>query len=565
MRIESHDLPVFNIGNISNSEGTEIAGFIGIRSLVQVKMTIDYRDGLVNLEVYEFRKAREQPRVKHPRKVPPNMRSASVVTSILVFGLTLLTPLLPAQAAGSEAAALSSARTLFKQAKFREAATAYRALIEKTPSAEAFSGLVQSWLKLDDVKAADESSKQALGAFPNSAAVHAERGDVYFRQGLIPEAESEYKTALRLDGQNARAWLGQGKIDAVFARRADSKTAIAKAHELDPDDGDALYEWALRQPYPQNAAALERHMAEFRNDEETERHEREYIAFIKALAGRKVWVPAREIDRTEIKLELLTIGTTMAHRGYGIRIRLNDRATVTLLLDTGSSGVIITRKLADKIGATKLSDQGLEGVGKNGGAAGYKAWVEKIVIGDLEFHDCFIHATAREIAGVDGTIGSDVFEKYLITVDFPGRKLRLDPLPQSRPDSLAQAFSFGHLLLLSTEIGKKASGLFALDTGANANTISTELGRSLPEMRMINTPVYGASGLANSTFIADDATLRFAGVRKTGERISTVDLHSVSKDLGVELSGQIGFGALEEMKVLINYHTGQVGVVSKGH
>ncbi|HZD92896.1 MAG TPA: hypothetical protein VE133_01495, partial [Candidatus Sulfotelmatobacter sp.] len=59
MRIESHDLPVFSIDNISASEGTEIAGFIGIRTLVQMKMTLDYRDGLINLEVYEFRKARE--------------------------------------------------------------------------------------------------------------------------------------------------------------------------------------------------------------------------------------------------------------------------------------------------------------------------------------------------------------------------------------------------------------------------------------------------------------------------------------------------------------------------
>jgi hypothetical protein len=32
---------------------------IGIKVLVQMKMTIDYRDGLVNLEVYEFKKARE--------------------------------------------------------------------------------------------------------------------------------------------------------------------------------------------------------------------------------------------------------------------------------------------------------------------------------------------------------------------------------------------------------------------------------------------------------------------------------------------------------------------------
>jgi len=59
MRIESHDLPVFSTDHISASEGTEIAGFIGIRTLVQMKMTLDYRDGLVNLEVYEYRKARE--------------------------------------------------------------------------------------------------------------------------------------------------------------------------------------------------------------------------------------------------------------------------------------------------------------------------------------------------------------------------------------------------------------------------------------------------------------------------------------------------------------------------
>jgi tetratricopeptide (TPR) repeat protein len=473
---------------------------------------------------------------------------------------------LTAQSAPPAETAIRDARQLFKQAKFHEAEGAYRAIIAKSPSVHAYSGLIQSLLKLDDVKNADESAKQFLSAFPDSASAHAAWGDVLFRQGLISQAENEYKAALKLDHQDARAWLGQGKIDAVYARRTESKAAILKAHELDPDDGDALYEWALRQPYPQNVAALDKHMAQFRNDEETERHEREYIAFIKALAGRNVWVPAREVERTEIKLDLLTIGTTMMHRGYGVRVRLNDRATVTLLLDTGSSGVIITRKLAEKIGATRLSEQALEGVGKSGASVGYKAWVDKIVIGDLEFHDCFIHASPREIAQVDGTIGTDVFAKYLITVDFPGRKLRLDPLPAGAgPDSLSQAFNFGHFLLLPTEIGKKASGLFVLDSGANANTISPELGKSLPELRLINTPVSGASGVVNSAFMANDETLRFGGVRKTGESISTVDLHSISKDLGVEISGQIGFSALEEMKVLINYRSGQVGFVSKNH
>jgi tetratricopeptide (TPR) repeat protein len=481
--------------------------------------------------------------------------------------------LLWSAASGQPSAAtggLSQARTWFTQAKFHEAADAYRAVIEKQPSPEAYSGLVRSLLKLDDVKAAEEGSQKAVAALPQSALTHAARGDVYFRRGMIPEAEEEYKAAIKLDDKSARAWLGQGKVDAVMARGGKSRAAIARAHELDSEDGDALYEWALRQPYPANVAALEKHLAEFRNDPEEERHEREYVNFVKALAGRRVWVPAREVERTEIKLEALTVGPSLVRRGYGVRVRLNDRATVTLLLDTGASGVIITRKLAEKIGATKLSEQSLEGVGKNGGSAGYKAWVDKIVIGELEFHDCFVQATSREIAQVDGTIGTDVFARYLVNVDFPRRKLVLEPLPapadserNSDAGSFTQVFSFGHFLLVPTEVGKKASGLFAIDSGANMSTISPELAKAVPNMRALNVPISGASGQVNSAFFTDDATLHFARVKKTGERISTIDLQSVSKDLGVEISGQISFGTMEEMKVILNYRDGLVRFVGK--
>src|ERR1051325_2740128 len=107
------------------------------------------------------------------------MRSRSVATPVLLLAVLLASPLRAAQTTPiAQANPLSSARALFKQGKFREAAAAYRSLIEKTPSAEAYSGLVQSWLKLDDVKAADESSKRALGAFPGSPIIHAARGDV---------------------------------------------------------------------------------------------------------------------------------------------------------------------------------------------------------------------------------------------------------------------------------------------------------------------------------------------------------------------------------------------------
>lgn len=504
-------------------------------------------------------------------KYSGNVRSLFVTKLwFFILQITLVTALPAQTAAPATESPLSEARQLFRHAGFRGAAAAFRKVIEAQPSAEAYSGLVRSLLKADDVKAAEESSQSALAALPGSALVHAARGDVYFRRGLIPQAEEEYRAALKLDDQSSRAWLGQGKVDAVYTRHTRAKAAIAKAHELDPDDGDAFYEWAIRLPYPDNVAGLERHLAEFHNEPEEERREREYTEFVKAIAGRKVWVPVREVARTEIKMDLLTIGSSLAHRGYGLRVRLNDRATVTLLLDTGSSGVTITRKLAEKIGASKLSEQALEGVGKSGPAVGYKAWVDKVAIGDLEFHDCFIHATPREIAQVDGIIGTDVFSKYLITLDLPGHKLHLDPLPPraesgspAETQSFTQTFSFGHFLLVPTEVGKKAAGLFVIDSGSNANTISPELARLIPEMRTHNAPMSGASGMVNSAFIADDATLHFAKVNRAGERISSVDLHSVSKNLGVEISGQIGFSALENMKVIIDYRDGLVEFVGK--
>lgn len=495
------------------------------------------------------------------------MRSYAVATFRVVLLAVALAPWSWAQTGAAPIdEAVSAARRLFRQGDFQSAATAFHKIIERAPSSQAYAGLVQSFLKQDDVKAADKSSQKAVEAFPHSALAHTTRGDVYFRRGLMPDAETEYKTALKLDEQCARAWLGKGKMDAVLARHQSAREAVARAHELDPDDGDAFYEWAIRQPYPANVAALEEHLSEFHSDPETEGHERDYLELLKALGGRKVWVLDADVLRSELKLGVLTFGPNFTPRGYGLHVGFNHRAAATLLLDTGTSGVTITRKFAEKIGARKLSDQVIEGVGKGGALRGYQAWVDRITIGSLEFHDCYVHVVPNAVAESEGVIGADVFAQFLVTLDFPARRLRLErlaELPAVRDASPApaalwtQAYGFGHFLLFPASVGGKVSGLFALDSGANVNSIAPELAKELPESRLLNTPVKGVSGLASSAFVADSVNLRFAKVRRD-VRIISVDLSSVSKDLGTEVSGQIGFNTLDRMKVSINYRDGLV-------
>src|ERR1700686_1387787 len=113
--------------------------------------------------------------------------------TIIVLALALFSQ----PAAGQASATPPSPQTLFNQGKFQDAAAAYRSVIENDKSSgPAYSGLVRSLLKLDDVSAANQESQKALDALPQSSLAHAARGDVFFRRGLFADAEHEYTSAL---------------------------------------------------------------------------------------------------------------------------------------------------------------------------------------------------------------------------------------------------------------------------------------------------------------------------------------------------------------------------------
>jgi hypothetical protein len=226
--------------------------------------------------------------------------------------------------------------------------------------------------------------------------------------------------------------------------------------------------------------------------------------------------------------------------------------------------------MAEKIKAKRLSNHSLEGAGDSGPVKGYMAWVDKIVIGDVEFHDCVVNVSSKNgIGDEEGLIGANVFQKFLTTIDFPAYKLRLRPLPEAaaeaddgqRPRETAefsQVFRFGHLLLMPTRVGDSASGLFALDTGARVNTISPALARQVSKLHESNVRVSGVSGFVKNVYTTDKARLQFSRFRFPEDEIITFDVPAIDKDLGTEVSGFIGFISLRDMKVSINYRDGLV-------
>jgi len=310
---------------------------------------------------------------------------------------------------------------------------------------------------------------------------------------------------------------------------------------------------------------------------------------LKAEAEKKPWVVVGGIRPIQLKMghygrELAAIsiskgneeGAMARAKGFALQAKFNDKGSATLLLDTGASGIVIGNKLAEKVGVVKIAETSFRGVGE-GFTRSYYAWIDKIKIGDLEFKDCIVEvSTKNDIADEAGLIGTDVFDDFLVTLDFREEKLFLAPLPRNpaatgqegealdryiapEMQSFAKVYRFGHNLVVPTVLGtatKNATGLFVLDTGASSNTISEDLAKKVTNVSYEEGYVKGVSGKVSKLSTGDKVFLHFAGVHVESTDILAFDHRSISS--GTELSGLIGITTLVQMRMTIDYRDGLV-------
>jgi len=317
-------------------------------------------------------------------------------------------------------------------------------------------------------------------------------------------------------------------------------------------------------------------------------------------------------------LETVYASDQRSIHGIGLTAKLNDR-NVHLLLDTGAGGIIVTSKVAEKAGLSHVSAAHFGGIGDKGLQSGYTAVAEHIRIGELEFEDCVVAVSDRNsLTGVDGLIGADVFGSYLVDIDLPGEHLKLSPLPKRPEDTVApkalnsegeeqasaeqkesgaaektvseqtsstprpqsprripkdryvapematwtKVFRFGHSILVPTSVNDSKPMLFGLDTGAFSNILSLRAGQLIGK---VNTDyrlrVQGLNGAVNKVYNSDKAILSFGHFRQSNTGIVTLDLSTVSRLTGTEVSGFLGFAMLKHLELKLDYRDGLVDFV----
>jgi tetratricopeptide (TPR) repeat protein len=488
----------------------------------------------------------------------------------------------------SPAPSLSDAEHLYRTGKFDAAIQEYQTLSTGPQAAMAYVGLERAYLRQKRPSDAYAAATKAADLAPRSPDVQVALGEAYFRQGKIPEAESEFVAVINSGAKNARAYLGLARVSQAASLYRRAKDMIDRAHSLDPADPDVTRFWMARLTLGERIKALHDYLAEDTDDDPEARTalERQLIL----LQGQPI-MPVHQcrmvstISSTQTDFKQLLIGPNLL-RGYGLDVKVNG-STSHLLLDTGADGILVDRKVAEKAGIKPIVSTDIRGVGDRGPAGGYVAFADSIEIGELKFRDCYVQVIDKNsVIGEDGLIGGVVFSQFLVDLDFPNEKFRLSQLPP-RPDEPTETaalesgsdpalrfhdryvapemrsywpvFRFGHMLLIPTKLNDSDPKLFLIDTGAFNNIISPEAAREVTRVSGDpNTRVNGLNGEVKNVFRGNDLKLTFANMRQENQDIVALDTKSMSDGIGTEISGTLGFAMLRMLDTKIDYRDGLV-------
>jgi len=422
-----------------------------------------------------------------------------------------------------------------------------------------------------DLAGAESLAKSCDSGGPRAAPFKALLGQIALRRGRVDAAERYFRDAVAISPNYAGGWFGLGHVSECTFNRKTAQDSYRKAHELAPEVAATVFHWALTLEDGEQERALESYLGLAKGrDARGVEQARALLAVRRALGDRKPFGLVSSYRRTEIRLEPALHGQEL--RAYRIAVSINGGEPVRLLLDTGASGIVLCAPLAERFHVRRLATTTVSGLGDTGDVRGYAGTVDRIRIGGVEFRDGVVTVgEGPRIGGELGLVGTDVFERFLVTLDLPNAVLKLEPFADAGDDSPAdrgfdtdpdfeRIYRLGHSLLIPTSVSGADPAMFILDTGASQTLIARDFAADLARMRSAgdDVPLHGISGKINDIDAADDLKFKFGGFSVRCLDTLSVDLKRHSDDMGIEVAGFLGFPILKLFSITIDYRNGLV-------
>ena len=251
----------------------------------------------------------------------------------------------------------SEAEDAFLHSDYDRAVVLYQAQLQQKPNDPTLTaGLVEVLLKQQKITEADELVHKALAQNPQSGVLMGALGEVQYRAGTPWLALSTANASIKLDPCNPQVRLLSARLLRLNSHYAAAASEIRTAHALDPSNPRIRSRWLDTLPHKERIAELEAYLASANGeDPETLRSLHFYLAYLKQqeIEPHKACRLVSNTDTAEIPFNYLLQDATHI-RAFGLDVKLNDHDT-RLQIDTGASGLLVSRSVADHAGLKQFS------------------------------------------------------------------------------------------------------------------------------------------------------------------------------------------------------------------
>ncbi len=258
-----------------------------------------------------------------------------------------------------------------------------------------------------------------------------------------------------------------------------------------------------------------------------------------------------------------------------VRVSINGSSPVWMNLDTGASHSAIDPALVRSLRLHQTGSGELSGIGRGQSADFGRVEGATIQVGGyilrnqsmLSFSMSFLasqlgHAT-------DGTLGSNIFNNYVVRVDYARKQIVLEDPAIWKPDHAGQAIPielrdnvpFVEARIVFTD-GRDAPGMFLIDIGQIGAALSLngtflEAHPGLLSNRRIDAPPVASVGGTFRYRIARASALKI-GPFTLQSPITVLPEHAAGIEANPNLAGVIGADVLSRFTVIFDYSHGRI-------
>ena len=478
------------------------------------------------------------------------------------------------QGAAQNASEAKDANALLFAGKLTEAKKALTQELHRRPDSIRHLILLTRILLIEDeFDAAKTNIRHALKLSPTNTEALALYGHCLFREGTFAMAEAQYQKSLRLDSSQPGAHLGMGRVYLTRQQPEESVKSFQRAIQLAPQEEDNYFfaseAYGATKNFSMQVESLEKYLA-LKPKFNTERVEnaKALLTFFQHLEKEPVAAIADAERAYEIPFQPF----------YGLMLvegHVNGQGPFRFLVDSGATSTVLSNDLFNSLKIPVLSTAVVSCVGGTGKTGTKLAKVEKLKVGELEISNLPISSFDNAIFAelIDGVLSTADLADFLITLDYPDRRILLAPRP-SKPvakpstDVLASRVEIpfrilGNLILAPISINQQPAQSFLFDTGAVTSTLSKRqagfLGvRDDTPNASVDIQFAGACGVTQSVLSVDRVDLSLQSLKVPYAKILAVELKEISKELRTEVSGILGGDFYSQRKVTIDYRNAKL-------